>query len=154
MNLSGKVRRTLVERRTLFCFTLMFAINLLNGEIFVRLCVWVRNPYVEKGRALPTLKPTSVNIQSGIRCWVHTPRQHFSRYLLENGFHLHIVANSVWQISLKITLLVVPLDDECSLSTHHGMIHRKSISANTSGGRVSYVPVIAEMNGIPELSLV
>ena len=41
----------------------------------------------------------------------------------------------------------MPLDDESSSSTHHGMIHCKSIS-NTSGRRVSYVPVIVEMNGI------
>ena len=33
------------------------------------------------------------------------------------------------------------------------MIHRKCISPNTSGGRVSNLPVIAEMNGILELSL-
>ena len=42
----------------------------------------------------------------------------------------------------------MPLDDESSSSTRHGMIHRKSISANTSGRRVSYVSVIVEMNGI------
>ena len=50
--------------------------------------------------------------------------------------------------------LIMPLDDESSSSTHHGTINHKSISANTSGGHVSYVPVIVEMNGIPELSLV
>ena len=33
-----------------------------------------------------------------------------------------------------ITQLVMPLDDESSSSTHHGMIHRKSISANTKEG--------------------
>ena len=78
-----------------FLLIFMFAINLLNGEIFVTLCVWVTNPHVEKGRALPIPKATSMNIQSGIWCLICTPRQHFSRYLLENGFHLYIVANNV-----------------------------------------------------------
>ena len=32
--------------------TFMFATNLLNGEIFVRLCVWVANPHVEKRQSL------------------------------------------------------------------------------------------------------
>ena len=34
--------------RTLFAYSLilMFTIQLLNGEIFVRLCVWVKNPHV------------------------------------------------------------------------------------------------------------
>ena len=44
----------------------------------------------------------------------------------------------------------MPLDDESSSSTHHGMTYREYISTNASRGRVRYVPVIAEMNGIPE----
>ena len=43
--------------------TFMFPIDLLNGEIFVRLCVWVTNPHVEKGRALPI--PWTSNRASG-----------------------------------------------------------------------------------------
>ena len=132
--------------------TFMFPIDLLNGEIFVRLCVWVTNPHVEKGRALPIPKATSMNIQSGIRCLVHTPRQHFSGYPLENRFHLYIVANRVYHVCLKITQLIMPLDDESSSSTHHSMIPRECIATNASEGRVRYVPVIAEMNGIPKLS--
>ena len=38
----------------------MFMIQLLNGEIFVRLCVWMKNPYVKKAEA------TRMNVQSGI----------------------------------------------------------------------------------------
>ena len=41
------------------------------------------------------------------------------------------------------------LDDKSSTFTYHGVINSEGVTANTSTGRVSYMPIISKVNGIP-----
>ena len=134
----------------------MFAINLLNGVIFVRLCVWVTSPHVEKGRTLPIPKATGMNIQSDIRCLVRTPCQQFIVNTLSPEEQVSPACTS-WQTMFSISASR-SRSSLCHWMMNPPLLHTMAwspwISTNASGGRVHYVPVIADMKGIPEFSLV
>ena len=72
----------------------MLGVDLFCDEAFIRHCIRVTNPNVEKGRVLPLQKTTSVNVEPGIRCSLRTRCQHFSVYLLKYRLNLDVIASS------------------------------------------------------------
>ena len=131
VNLLGKVRRTLVGRRTLKLIDMsshsFFAIDLLNGEIFVRLCVWVANRRVEKGTSHEHEHPIGHPVLDSYPSSTILPLCPGERVPLAHRGKQCLVC------PLKITQLVMPLDDESSSSTHHGMINRESPQMQVEG---------------------
>ena len=76
----------------------MLGIDLFCDEAFIRHCIRITNPNVEKGRVLALQKTTSVNVEPGIRCSLRTRCQHFSVYLLTYRLNLDVIASSssIW----------------------------------------------------------
>lgn len=74
-------------------------IDLVKGEVFVGLCVWVTNHHIKKGRALPLPEATALNIYPSIWGSIRTLCQRLSRDLL--GYRFYCTCTP-WQTMFSI----------------------------------------------------